>query len=285
MERNEVCIDFLNLFFNSGELALFGQSQYVTNFVKPVNEMMASSILCTYERVSLNPLVSECMDKNVTSFRNIMIESDTLSPQEALYHINKSKIPYSCITFSGNKSLHFYVCLEDDIGSLETYNYVCKWVLRALGGATGMVDIKTISPSRKARLGGGTNNKTGLIQTFKPVRGRIPNNELQDWMLERIEYRPIAVEKEFVRRSTEPNPHLLKQWIVYSLEEGVYDGKRNAFFYEAAINFAECGFDQEQCIQYLRQHSRNLLEGDFSETEMQTTVNSAYKRLYREGKL
>lgn len=279
------CVEFLDTFFYDGEQTVFGFNHFEKDLIKPVSEMKNYQFLNAFERVGLNPMVIEATDKNVTSFRNIMVESDTLTPAEALYHIKQSKLPFSYIVFSGNKSLHFYICLERDIGSLEMYNYICRWVLRALGGDSDLVDKKTISPSRKARLSFGTNNKTGVIQKGRKIRDKIPNGELQSWLLANSDSKPIEYDRSFVKRSTEPNPLLLKQWVIHCLDGGIFQGKRNAFFYEAAINLAECGFDEYQAIEYLKSRSKNIIEGDFSEREMEQSVSSAFRRLLRENKL
>lgn len=278
-------IQFLSLLFNIGEKACFGTHVKEHKFIEYVDSMQASQSLQSMERVSLNPLVSERKDENVTSFRNFMIESDTLSFAEARELMRKYNVPVSCEVFSGNKSLHFYVCLEYDIGSIDLYKYIARWILNILGSKVGLVDGKTINPSRLARLGGGINNTTNKRQDFRTVYGRIPNKGLEQWLLQFLEFQPKLYQNDFKIRSTEPNPHLLKHWVKHCLEEGSYNGKRNSFYHEAAYDFAACGFDANQCVEYIIKNSRNMYEGDFSEDELKNAVYSAYRRLEREGKL
>src|SRR6056297_1352497 len=109
------CYEFLNIFFNKGEYACFGLNVAETYYINSWEDEVNSDHINSCERVSLNPLLEHRKDSNVTAFRNFMIESDTLSLAESIEHIKQSKIPVSCCVFSGNKSMHFYICLEEDL--------------------------------------------------------------------------------------------------------------------------------------------------------------------------
>lgn len=282
--------DFLDLFFYPGEKVLLGLSQRETRFIQDLEVMKNLPAIGEMERVSLNPVVTDCIDNNVTAFRNIMIESDVIPLHLISGHLKKFKVPYSAAVYSGNKSIHFYVCLEESLKDINLYRFVCEWIFNILGAKQKfnneqLIDSKNKSPSRKARLGGGLNRTTNVRQTWQKMRDKIPNRELQEWLLKFPEHQPKVVEKEFERRSTTPNPHMLKPWTHMLMSDGIWQGKRNASFYEAAWDFAQCGFDYKQTVEYMAKHSLNIKVGDFSIRELETTVASAFRRLSRDGKL
>ncbi len=271
--------NFLKLFFYEGEYACFGLNMIESSYIVDWQEHLKSEHINLFERVSLNPLVMNRQDSNVTSFRNFMIESDTLTVAESIEHIKLSGIPFSCCVFSGNKSMHFYICLEEDIGDIHTYKFVGKWILNILGAKDDIVDNCTFTPSRMARLGYVTNNKTGKKQSCKIIRKKIPNKELEEFLLKHLEFKPIAIKKENIKRSTTPNVHLLNSWTYYVLKEGIYSKKKNNTYYQLAHNFYEAGFDEQQCFDYICKNSYNIINGDFSEKELRLTIASAYKKL------
>jgi hypothetical protein len=275
--------EYIDFLFNKDEYACLGLNQYDIG-VLSVEDILNIPDLTVFERITLNPLLpkSERNDNNITSFRTFMIESDTLDPKTFRDFVVKKEMPFSAVLFSGNKSLHYIIKLDEHkkIKSLEQYNFIAKWILNIMGKDYDIVDRQTTNPSRPSRLLGGINKKTGNVQKGK-IKGPVPWQQLNDWIKQYPEHKPKIYKEDFKIISSEPNPMLLKPWYHVMLEEGIYNGKRNAMFYEISFGLAKCGFSTEQAIVYILEHSANYKTGDFSEREIRTVVYSAFKNIQR----
>ena len=270
---------FLEVMFNREEYFNAGLSIKDYRSIFSIDRIKSVDVSC-FERVSLNPLVETREDKNVTSFRNILIESDTLSLDDQVEFFKRIGIPFNIVVFSGNKSYHVVICLEESLADLPTYNYVCKWLFRIMGSKLDLVDSKNSSPSRAIRMLGGVNQNTNIKQKGKVVNeNRIPVSQLLEFLFLFAEHAPQIINSEFSVKSGTPNPALLKPWITYGLKEGIHSGKRNAFFYEAGFSFAESGYNLIEAIDYCLNNSENYKKGDFSLKEIEQSLTSAYKRL------
>lgn len=111
-------------------------------------------------------------DSNVTCFRNFLLESDTVPLEDQINHIT-SKVPVSTIVFSGGKSYHHIISLQDPV-SREEYNTIC----RQLMGFIPEIDKATKNPSRFSRIPDATRADTGAVQKLIYVGHRVPNMEL-----------------------------------------------------------------------------------------------------------
>lgn len=115
---------------------------------------------------------------NVTKYRNILVEFDNLSLDMQLAHVATIGLPYSTCVYSGGKSYHFIISLEQplDGGSLE-YAALVERVYAVLPQS----DRACRNPSRLSRFPGFLRDGT-TEQTLKEVRGRIPYAELDAWL-------------------------------------------------------------------------------------------------------
>lgn len=132
-------------------------------------------------------------DHNVVSFRNFLIELDGMPLEEQIEYVT-SKIPVSAITYSGGKSYHFILSLEEPLKSLEEYKHLALRLHSLLPKA----DKSTKNPSRLSRLPTAIRPDTGKEQTSVQIGTRIPLQTLEN-MLPLIEakvyeQRPLDME-------------------------------------------------------------------------------------------
>lgn len=100
----------------------------------------------------INPLDGGASDKNVTSFRYALIESDTLSKEEQVTTIKRLNLPYALLTDSGNKSIHAIVRVD----AKDPHDYALKvrYLYDTCNAAGLQCDVNVSNPSRLTRLPG-----------------------------------------------------------------------------------------------------------------------------------
>lgn len=108
--------------------------------------------------VRLNPMDGEGVtDANVTDFRHVLVESDSLPVEEQWRIIQELKIPCAAVVHSGGKSIHAAVSIDAGDDRAE-YDRRVKDLYTLLGEHGFIVDAKNKNPSRLSRLPGVTRN-------------------------------------------------------------------------------------------------------------------------------
>lgn len=150
--------------------------------------------------------------RNVSKYRNILIEIDTEDLSTQLDIIHKSKIPYSTLLYSGNKSYHCIISLETPV-TYDEYRQLVKKIRKLIPQA----DKAVMTPAAFTRMPGGV--RDGIEQKLLTVLRRISLEELES-CLDGI----VLSESQLPLLSTIPTDtkrpvsayvnHLLKQGIV-----------------------------------------------------------------------
>jgi len=111
--------------------------------------------------------VARRADINCTSLKNLMFEIDGIPLDDQLELLFRSGIPWTAIVFSGNKSYHAILSLEDNLGAphtqegVEQYKQVWKrlaalinaeYAGKIVGLQDGVLDEATKNPSRFTRF-------------------------------------------------------------------------------------------------------------------------------------
>lgn len=123
---------------------------------------------------SINPMHTSRADKNVTAFRNILLECDKMPLDQQIAYIQQ-KIPVTSIVYSGGKSYHFIISLADECSTKEEYDVL----VRRLHALLPQVDPTTKNPSRFSRLPGVVRPDTGKLQELVYLGSRIPRATLE----------------------------------------------------------------------------------------------------------
>ena len=129
-------------------------------------------ILC-----ALNPIKGYREDLNCTSFRNFLVEMDTGSLQDQLAYVKQLGMPYSAAIFSGNKSIHFLLSLDQDLPSESVYRTISEWILSIVT----LADQQTKNPSRSIRIPGAF-REPGKQQQLLEFHGAVKLADLRDWL-------------------------------------------------------------------------------------------------------
>lgn len=193
--------DFYNVLFNVDEGIAYQtdhgeygtDSYYKTNKVV-VNKEDQDEYNFDYQYYCINPLhptVDHCHTEgetykprakvcNVTSFRNFAIEfdEDTLENQKA--KLKLAKPPVSAVVFSGSKSLHTPIALEDSVTE-EEYHAIFEAIKETLLIYDLKLDKSCSNGNRLTRAPFQLRHDNQVEQKLLGMRGRIANQVLFDW--------------------------------------------------------------------------------------------------------
>lgn len=280
----------LRLLFNEGENVCVSNNEFGYHSIPLENALVGNINLISPNEnakenkcsssdlilVAINPINGFRRDECVTAFRSFLIELDIGDIKTQLNTIEYLKMPFSAQVFSGNKSVHTVITLDEDLPDEKTYRTIGNWIFNIVS----MCDQNCKNPSRSIRIPGAyrePNKKQRLIKINK----RISHKELMDWLNRYEHLRPIAKEKKALTGN--PDYSRLSPWARAMLKNGM-DFKsrgRNQTWYAISYDFALAGFSEDQAIEVLE--SKFEEERDFKRKEWLTAIGSAFKSV-SEGK-
>lgn len=124
----------------------------------------------------INPLDGQGIaDKNVTKFKHVLVESDTLELEHQLSIYKELQLPVSALIHSGGKSIHAWVRVEAE--NLDQYKKRCAYVYEVLEAQGFEIDHSNKNPSRLSRL-------VGCMRGDNPqylVAGRSGQPDFKTW--------------------------------------------------------------------------------------------------------
>ncbi len=242
---------FFGTLFNFGEKTCFSHSLYNTNLT-----LIYSKKRHEEQFFSINPLTIKRADANVTVFRNILIEFDSLNENEQLKALKN--IPYTTLVWSGGKSYHAIISLAEPCKDREEYNKLVKRIQKKLPD----MDKTTSNPSRFSRVPDVV-RENGNIQEFEELGLRILRGELDAWL--------GPAEPEPVYEPQEPIEGYIPPWTRSYLRLGSEPGQRNRDAFKAACDLARAGIPFEDARKMVNEVA------DLPYHEVNLCVSSAYK--------
>lgn len=181
--------DFFNILFNENETVCTSHTVFETKLTLR-DERKASQFFV------INPVVEKRTDNNVTALRNLVFECDTLSkPEQLVLVIKNLKMPFSTLVYSGNKSFHWIISLEEQIESRELYDYLWQWIANIIGFA----DPATKNPARLSRYPNYVRPDTGKIQKLLILKKRVAFDELESWLANFKDKEPVKLQNVVAR--------------------------------------------------------------------------------------
>tara|TARA_R110000772_G_scaffold32192_4_gene79036 strand:- start:3532 stop:5724 length:2193 start_codon:yes stop_codon:yes gene_type:complete len=119
---------------------------------------------------------------NIATYRNFVIENDSLTKDQQLDIIERSGLPISNQVFSGNSSVHNTICLDVPLKDEETYRTWFKAITKGLSKWGYTADEACINPSRLTRMPLAT-HANGSEQSIISVGNRVTHNAMLDWFI------------------------------------------------------------------------------------------------------
>ena len=279
----------LRLLFDPGESICVSDSQFAYHSIPleninkekielispnekvPVKQCNSSDlILC-----SINPINGFRLDSNVTAFRSFLIEMDIGDIKSQLNTIAHYGVPFSAQIWSGGKSVHTVITLDEDLPDEKSYRLLGKWIFNIITYA----DKACANPSRMVRLPG-VYREPGKKQRLIKINKRVTHEELMYWLNQYKHLQPVIKVKPKVEGTADYSR--LSPWARVMLEKGiVFREGRNKTWFALAVDCAKAGFSEDDTVVLLGTKFQE--ESDFKEKEWLTSIKSAFKYV-AEGK-
>lgn len=285
----ETTARFLNLFFEPGETISVSPNKYGYHSIEQSDvagditlispkEDLAPVVISEKDinLIAINPVNGWRRDENVTKFRSFLVEIDTGTLEEQKQYIKESKMPYSVCVFSGNKSLHFGIVLDEPLPSISMWRFYNQWLLNTLP----KTDQQLKNPTRCIRFPGNRRaNGKQLIQALVEMNGRVKQEDFFRWLFEHEDKKPVSRKRMLTDDDIFPGmPDFdkLPKDVKEHLANGV-TSSRNATWFYIACRMAEKGFSFNQTMSYLEGKFQE--ETDFPRREWENCLKSAFKRV------
>jgi hypothetical protein len=228
--------------------------------------------------VAINPISGFRRDENVTAFRSFLVELDDGALEEQFRYVKKMNMPFSACIYSGSKSLHFAITLDEDLPNEGAYRMYAEWILRIMERA----DQKTKNPSRSIRFAGNIRKETGREMKLLEIKNRIPLSDIMSWLSTYPDKDPRLdiAKREF---STTHELNGVPVWVWGKLHIGIGEDRgRNNEWFGIFMEFSKAGHPIEETIEILQEYFSP--DRDFKIREWKTIAKSAYKRVGRHDK-
>ena len=282
---------FLDLFYNEGEHICISHDGYGYHSVSQEALEGTVSQISPNEKVdikeiteedvvlaSINPVKGYRRDANVTAYRGFLVEMDDGTLEEQHKYIKESGLPFSICVFSGNKSLHYGIVLDEDLPSYEIWRDIAEWILNILDKA----DPMTKNPTRSIRFPGSIRKDgKGQEQKLVELRTRISADELAVWLNRYPDKNPATIRlSKMKERDTTSTVNGVPGWVFDKLQNGIDESRgRNNEWFAIAMELAKAGYDDEEMISYAEQFFTP--DRDFTEGEWKSIMRYAYRRAQR----
>jgi len=283
-------IKLLDLMFRPGERVCVSHNQFAYHSI-PLENVKSGTVTLVSQNpdverqhvpsgsltlVALNPIAEYRNDAGVTAYRNFLVEMDYGTPDTQMEYAQSIGLPYSAVVFSGNKSLHFLISLEEDLPNEGVYRKLAEWTL----AIATMADPNTKNPSRSIRIPGAM-REPGKYQSLVEFRGPTSNRDFVAWLNLYPGCRPK--ERELKPRSESMDETKMSRWVSRALKEGLDPLKgRNKQWFAIGCDMALSGFSEDDAMTILSAYFSP--DRDFTEREWKTTIGSAFKYIYDRGR-
>jgi hypothetical protein len=266
---NEYAYKSIPLDSFGGKMILESQGKYERKFEVDEEEI----VLC-----AINPIKGEKNDANCMALRTFLIECDDGDIYDQKKYIESLNMPFTVCVFSGNKSLHYGIVLNEELTTIELWRDINEWILAIVSKA----DQQNKNPTKSIRFPG--NKRTdgkGLVQSLVELRERVDLDVLLDWLDRKPELNPrLNRPKRRPLGDMEVADTSIPKWMAEKLSEGVGQmGSRNKEWFMMAMEMAKRGNSEEEIVRGLGPHFTP--EHDFTLREWHTTIKSAIKRVER----
>jgi hypothetical protein len=256
--------EFYNVLFDQDELVCFSHDEYGTK-AYPISTGLREE----HSFFTVNPLIKGTTraDYNVSVYRNLMFEIDEdkqrnpIPKQDQIAIIKKAKLPVSTLLWSGGKSFHSIVSV-DDIFVEDKREYQALWkaiahVLNRTAVELGYdlkFDKATKNPSRFTRAAGSIRihaDRDNEIQKVAAVNRRVKSHELLTWLethnVQWTDHLPKPVEYTGPNtysdaRTQEKIDFVLK----HRMQNMVYEEGKKVWQYTFARQLRNCGLNQAE---------------------------------------
>lgn len=189
-------------------------------------------------------------DCNVAEYRNFLLELDNMPLKDQVSYVS-DLLPYTSCTYSGGKSHHFIISLQEPLKTAEAYSQLARRLHKYVPAA----DPTTKNPSRLSRLPFRVRPETGKEQVLVYLGDRISFSELDALLPQLPVYAPKTPEQTrmlvtpmLLRAAHEPDA-VMQEFNI---------GGRNALFFWLHKRCEELGLEETAKSHFVSMAYSNL---------------------------
>ncbi len=269
---------WISTVFNDGEVTCMGHK--FENRTFPVSQLSLEQ----EEYVSINPMKKGTTRKgsNVTQFRTFLLEMDNYTQKEQIKLILNSKIPWSTMTTSASKSVHFLICLDEALEDRTIYTAYFKAIQKALQKYGAVIDGACKDPGRFTRAPFGINTKKELVerkpdaenrvQKVLKVKDRVKLSDLDEWLrvegVNPTEFIEVPVIRENLQGVSNAEDDLKWEWVMkyYMKNDEWIQGNHYNYQFKMACQLLRTGMSEDSIRGYFMKewghiHENNPVRG------------------------
>lgn len=275
----------MKLLFNDGESVCVSPNKYAYHSVTQ-DELSKESILLISNNesrnpesvrfedinlISINPISGYKNDSHCTAFRSFLIEADHMSLEDQRHYFEKElDLKFSSCVYSGEKSYHYIITLDEDLPNVGYYRFYAQWILNICSQA----DQNTKNPSRSTRFPDNIRNG-GKKQDVIHIGSRITQEALFRWLSHWENCKPVQRSRS-VQNFNRNFHNTIPPWIQENLKNGITIDRNNTWFKLACSCFKN-GWSLEDLTVELEPYFQH--ERDFTKREWLSVLKSAYQRV------
>ncbi len=261
-------INFWDALFNTGDHICTADSIYdsVTKVFNSEtwNHYVDAQFFC------INPVTITRKDESITCYRNILIEFDNMGLDSQEQYVDEIEMPFTTQVFSGNKSYHYIISLEEPCKTLTEY----KQLVARIHEKVKLADPSTKNASRLSRTANAKRD-SGELQRYMDVKPRVSRSALETWL------GPEKLKTETPKVSTpkqtgESRRRLLPVRVLAFMEYGAQEGGRNRALFINACELFRANYDKDEIYEIA---TRVL---DLPDSEIRQCIASAQKAVNNE---
>lgn len=208
--------DFFMTLFDPEDIVCYCKNVYKNEFdsAKNFNKYKDHSFFC------VNPVKSERKNADVQKFRNFLFEIDEISLEEQLIHMKNKGMPCTSLAYSGNKSFHFIISLNEPVEDKEHYDFIANWIHNIIE----IADKATKNPARLSRLPNAKREDTGKVQRLLFVYDRVKSEDLIEWLSQFEHLMPNKKPKRKSKNYNGGRSNLIKimEWYIEEYQQENY---------------------------------------------------------------
>lgn len=173
--------DFFNVLFDPGEKINFTNKVKGGIVLKPREFGYVSKMVF----FCINPSKGNRKTEDISAFRNFLFEFDQEKDRaKQIKAIKLSQIPFSTLVWSGGKSHHAIISLDEPLPDKETYREYWRAIEECLKKYDIFPDAACKDPTRLSRTPGANRIENGEEQTLLKVKPRISRKQLDEYLAE-----------------------------------------------------------------------------------------------------
>jgi hypothetical protein len=253
---------FINVLFDEEDTICICRSPSDYFFIKKKDYQGELGKLLAFNPT--NPTTKTRKNSDVAKFRSFMIEFDNISIKQQYDVILEIGFPHSTITYSGNKSLHIILTLEQEIESQDNYYLYSKWIQNIFQAKSYRPDPLTKSPSFLTRFPNVTSDDGFYSQKLLSLQGRVNNSDFIEWLNRYSECRP-QINKSFIDEELKPERKSIVElvdWYVFEYLKSSYDGIENWFMCPICKEEKRAHYGKRLCVKGLNKYTSCTADKD-----------------------